>query len=161
MALRRTGRCSKLEKLLTTIERLMEQNSELTSNQIKDILERVEVIASARTIRRGRQSLGWTYQRAHYCQLIRSVNVQKRLAWATANVGDDFCDVIWTDETTVQLESHKQYSCRRKGCTSVLKPRPKHPPKTHVWAGISWEGATAVWTFSETMTAQAGADLEI
>ena len=53
-----------------------------------------------------------------------------------------FEDVIWTDETTVQLESHRRHSYRKVGEAATLKPRPKHPLKLHVWAGISRRGAT-------------------
>ena len=60
----------------------------------------------------------------------------KRLDWAHTYINDDFDDVIWTDETTVQIETHKHY-CYRKGQRSRTKPRPKHPTKVHVWAGIS------------------------
>ena len=45
-------------------------------------------------------------------------------------------DVIWSDETTVQLETHKRYCCRKKGQKPKPKPRPKHPLKLHVWGGI-------------------------
>ena len=53
---------------------------------------------------------------------------------------DDFKNVIWTDETTVQLESHKRFCCRKDGRQPRYKPRPKHSIKVHVWAGISWNG---------------------
>ena len=33
------------------------------------------------------------------------------------------------------------------------KPRPKHPVKLHVWAGISWRGLTRVCIFEGTMNA--------
>ena len=42
---------------------------------------------------------------------------------------DGFDNVIYTDETTVQLESHRRYSYRKKRECATLKPRPKHPTK--------------------------------
>ena len=137
MALERSGRRSKVGTLLTAVELMMELDDELSSIQIQDFLEHAGIIVSERTVRRVREALGWTYRRAHYCQMIRSPNIEKRFIWANANVGDDFHNVIWTDETTVQLQTHKRYSCRKKGCLPTLKPRPKHPVKIHVWGGIS------------------------
>jgi hypothetical protein len=37
------------------------------------------------------------------------------------NQTNDFNNVIWTDETTVQLENHRRFSHRKRG----EKPRPK------------------------------------
>jgi hypothetical protein len=55
-----------------------------------------------------------------------------------------FEDVIWGDETTVQLESHQRHSYRKIGEPATPKPRPKHPLKLHVWAGISRRGPSPV-----------------
>ena len=65
-----------------------------------------------------------------------------------------FHDVIWTDETTVVLDPHKRLSYRKKGGRPTLKPRAKHPTKVHVWAGISWNGATRVCVFTGIMNAE-------
>lgn len=44
--------------------------------------------------------------------------------------------MIWSDETTVQLENHRRYCYRKDGEKPRPKPRPEHPVKVHVWAGI-------------------------
>ena len=62
--------------------------------------------------------------------------------------------MIWTDETTVQLESHRRHSYRKRGEQATLKPRPKHPIKVHVWAGISRRGPTPVVIFEGIMNAE-------
>ena len=46
------------------------------------------------------------------------------------NQTDSFDDVIWSDETSAQLETHHRFCCRKEG----MKPQPKHPVKVHVWA---------------------------
>ena len=45
--------------------------------------------------------------------------------------------IIWSDEASVQLEMHKRHCYRNVGERPTPKPRPKHPIKVHVWAGIS------------------------
>ncbi len=81
----------------------------------------------------------------------------KRFQWAMRNLykvlTGGFDNVIWSDETTVQLESHRRHSYRKKGELAVLKPRPKHPTKLHVWAGISKQGPTPVAIFEGIMNA--------
>ncbi len=43
--------------------------------------------------------------------------------WASANLQDDFEDVIWTDECSVQLEPHRRTCCRKIGEAPRPKPR--------------------------------------
>ena len=75
----------------------------------------------------GRKRLGWTSSGTACYQLIRDVNKQKCLEWALSHRTDDFHDVICSDETTVQLESHCHFCCRKKGQKPRYKPQPKHP----------------------------------
>ena len=101
-----------------------------------------------------------TFSWQAYCQLIREQNKAKRLKWAIENedaaFNSEFTDVAWTDECSVQLESHQRFSCRNRkskqnpsqGKQAIINYylfklyfhtfRPKHPAKVHVWAGISW-----------------------
>ena len=53
-------------------------------------------------------SSGWTFRGSAYCQLIRDVNKEKRLEWALQYKNDK---VIYTDECTVQMESHRRFCC--------------------------------------------------
>ncbi len=84
---------------------------------------------------------------------------QKRLEWAVENTELDFDDVIWTDECTVQLESHRRFCCRKIGEAPRNKPKAKHPVKVHVWAGISLKGATSVCIFEGIMNAPMYVDI--
>ena len=63
---------------------------------------------SESTILLGRRLLGWSFRGSAYCQVIRPLNKLKRLEWAQKYIMhmDDFKNVIWTDETTVQLVSY-------------------------------------------------------
>ena len=61
-----------------------------------------------------------------YCQMIRETNKVKRLSWAREHLHEakqGFLDVIFTDETSIQMESHRRYCCRKKGEPPVYKPR--------------------------------------
>ena len=57
---------------------------------------------------------------------------------------EEFKDVIFTDETTVQLEQHSKICFRKRLQPRQLKQRAKHPIKIHVWGGISLQGATKI-----------------
>lgn len=144
-------------KLTPAIQRLIEvtmrADDETTATQLQAILAARGIYVSLATIVRNRSMLGWIYRGSAYCQLIRQQNKVKRLLWAQANLHDSFDDVIWTDESTVQLENHRRFCYRKEGEKPRTKPRPKHPVKVHVWGGISKKGATAVCVFEGIMAA--------
>ncbi len=76
---------------------------ETTLMQLYETLVKYAVNTSVRTVLQTRQQLGWTYRGSAYCQLIREANQVKRLEWARTYINDDFENVIWSDEATVQL----------------------------------------------------------
>ena len=150
-----SGRPSKVsDYVLKLVERRMGEDDETTATQLHAVLTACGVSISLSTILRSRAMLGWTFRGSKYCQQIRH---QKRFIWVADNylemLENRFEDVIWTDETTVQLESHSRHSYRKIGEAATLKPRPKHPLKLHVWAGISRRGATPIVIFSGIMDA--------
>lgn len=123
-----SGRPTKVTpQVLATVEEQMNKDDETTALQLHKILnDKLGVAINVRTILRCRKALGWTFRGSAYCQLIREANKQARLEWARRYIDeceDGFLDVIWSDESTVQLESHKRYCCRKKGCRPRNKPR--------------------------------------
>ena len=152
--LHKSGRPTKLASAaLQSIENLMQSNDETTGKELKVSLSDSGISVSTTTALKGRRLLGWTRRGTAYCQLIRAPNRAKRLEWAQRNVGKTFDDVIWSDETSVQMESHRRFYCYKKGGKPIYKARPKHPVKVHVWAGISCKGATGVCVFDGIMDA--------
>jgi hypothetical protein len=105
----------------------MEKDDETTAVQLQRILVARRHPLALSTILRSRKKLGWTFRGSAYCQLIREQNKTKRLEWAQRNLAtalnDGFKDVIWTDETTVQLEAHRRFACRKVGQPAKLKTR--------------------------------------
>ena len=72
---------------------------------------------------------------------------------------ETFDDVIWSDESSVQLDHHGRLCFRRKGQPRKLKPKPKHSAKVHVWAGVSKRGATAIVIFTGILTSTRYCDI--
>ena len=140
----------------------MTEDDETTAIQLHQLLTRRGFTLSCRTVLRCRTDLGWTFRGSAYCQLIRSANKEKRLQWAeryVAEAEDGFEDVIWTDECSIQMESHRRFCCRKRGEPAKNKPRPKHPVKVHVWDGISVRGPTPICIFEGTMDADLYLDI--
>ena len=69
-------------------------------------------VVSLSTVLHSRFSLGWTY-----CQMICEANKAMRLHFTRQYLCEaetGFTDVIFTDETTIQLEGHRRFSCMRR-----------------------------------------------
>ena len=79
----------------------------------------------------------------------------KRKEWCEVQIKqkEQFDDVIFTDECTVQLDHHGRLCFRKEKEPRALKQRPKHPAKIHVWGGISKRGATKIIMFNGIMNA--------
>ena len=142
---------------LHLIDDALAEDDELTARKLKSMLEErwPELRVSIPTIKRARKyDLGWIRTHPQYCHLVRVAKKQNRLAWCQERIDekDDFKDVIWSDECSVQLDHHGRLCFGKVKQPRGLKPRSKHPPKVHVWAAISKRGATSVVIFKGIMT---------
>ena len=186
-----SGRCSLVsEAVKVIVEQQMQNDDETTASQLQVLLSSKGFTLCLSTILRCRKSLGWTFRGSAYCQMIRQANKVKRLDWARtyAHEADaGFLDVIFTDETSIQLESHRRFCCRKVGEPPKPKPRyvrvhdvhvytcpcfrlcmylrffsyyrAKHPVKVHVWGGISLRGRTCLCIFEGKMDATMYVDI--
>ena len=152
----RSGRPTKMsEGAKAFIDQQMREDDEMTSHRIKKKLAKRGIVVSSSTVRRTRKQLGWTLQRTGYCQLIRDVNKIKRLEFAQSVLesGDTFHNVIFSDESSISLTQYRRTCYRKADQPAKRKPKPKHPLKVHVWAGISKHGATKICIFDGIMDA--------
>ena len=151
----RSGRPAKLSmEAQAYIDQQMRKNDETTSDQIQKKLGKYGISVCSSTVQRMRKKLGWTLQRTAYYQLIRDPNKVKRLEYAqrVLESGDTF-HVIFSDECSVSLEQYRRTCYRKIDEPTKRKPKPKHPVKVHVWAGISRHGATKICIFDGIMDA--------
>ena len=123
-----SGRPSKITpEMLAIVDEQMEKDDETTATQLKQLLEQHGFSISISTILRHRSRLGWTFRGSAYCQLIRAPNKIKRLNWSLKYKDDilqeNLKDVVWTDECTIQSETHRRFCCRKKGRQAKPKPR--------------------------------------
>ena len=119
-----SGRMSSITwKIKELVEEKMQDDDETTATQLYRMLQDQGITISLRTVLRCRTILGWTFRGSAYCQLVREENKAKRLLWAQQHTEEAFNDVIFTDETTVQLENHRRFCCRK------ISERPKPKPR--------------------------------
>ena len=134
----RSGRNAKLApEAIAYIEEKMQENDELTSRELKEkMANECDIQISEATIRRVRRKLGWKVENARYCQLVREPNKIKRMAFCLKafTEKDVFKNVIFTDETSVQMEQYARVCFHKDGTQPKRKGRPKHPLKVRYMA---------------------------
>ncbi|KAK3108476.1 hypothetical protein FSP39_015728 [Pinctada imbricata] len=133
-------------------------NGELTARKIRDrLFNNFNVDVSVSRIKQLRRELGWKSATKGYCQLISNKNKKVRLEWCCKSLAekDEFLDVIFTDESSVEMSSHGKFyfqnSAPRLHQGTSKRPKPKHAYKVHVWAGISYRGRTSICIFTGNM----------
>ena len=84
------------------VDEQMNKDDKTTTYQLHKLLLERGMRVSISSVLRYCRALGWTYRGSAYCQLIREINKQKRLAWAKQYLNeaeDGFDNVIWSDES--------------------------------------------------------------
>ena len=113
-----SGRPTKISPaVLEIIEAQMCKDDETTAFQLHGILCEYGQHVSLSTVFNSRRLLGWTFRSSSYCQLIRDVNKVKWLEWARQYATEaeaGFNDVIYSNETSIQLETHQCFCCRKQ-----------------------------------------------
>ena len=153
----RGGRPSKITaEIAEYMEQRLEDDNETTSAELQRLIARKfgADISSASICRHLQVSLQWAVVRTRYGPMISAVK-QKRMEFAQMCLdnNDNFDNVIWTDESSVQLKRHCQTMRVKIGRERTFKPAAKHALKVHVWGGISKRGATHIRIFDQTMDA--------
>ena len=120
------------------INMCLEENGELSSSELCFKLKCVfGVSVSTSTVKAARRKLGWVSSNQAYCQTVRAQNRPKRLEYALRCIQtrDKFLDVIFTDESTVKIQTSTGKVFYKIGKDKTLQPKPKHPFQVHVGSG--------------------------
>jgi hypothetical protein len=132
--IKRTSKVSDLHKQY--INYAMTCNPSLTARELQAKICKVfDKTISISRLKFYRKLLGWTSTRTAYCQLISDKNKKFRKQWALhmLKTKEDFSDVIFTDETTVEMCSSGNFSFYQ-AASSIQRdpsraPKPKHSYK--------------------------------
>jgi len=151
----KSGRQPKITlEIKNFIDKSYNDNDEYSARELQKLIKkkfnRIIAVTSIKCVRR---KLGWKKSGPGYCQMIRPANRIKRLLHAQdcLDKNEHFDDVIFTDESTIEIDRHARQCFVKHGVVRKLKPKPKHPYKVHVWGGISRHGRTRLLLFTGIM----------
>lgn len=109
-------------ELLQQIHELMPGNDELTLKVIQRILREEHGVACAMSTIRKVRSMHKMKKPASRVVHVRKVTADQ----------EDYGNVIFTDECSIEMDSHPHSSFRRQGEKPKLMGKPEHPYKVHV-----------------------------
>ena len=151
------------EDIAEYLDKMLEGDDELSISEFHRLIaKKFSLQISAPTIQRFlRLKLNWVTVRARAGPMISNMNKIKRVTFAKHCIAakDPLQDVIWTDESSIQLVRHARSVWIKMGKEPHYKPVAKHPLKVHVWAGILMRGATKICIFDQTMDAPVYVDI--
>ena len=91
--------------------------------------------------------------RIHTVPYMKPIHITQRINFAKELLNDrKWRRTFFLDEFSFQAYSHKKY-CYQNPKERVSKPRPKHPPKVHLIAMISYKGPTRLIIFEHNLKA--------
>lgn len=90
------------------------------------------------------QLFSWTFHGSRYCLMTWTQNQENRIQEAHEKLHNRFENIVWPDESMIQLEKQCTFSYKKAGEVPILKARSKLPFEVMVRAGISRKGETRI-----------------
>ena len=132
---------------------LAEQQTFVTARDIANQLQRKQVVISERTVQRRLNEAGAKYNRPISKPLLTERHRERRLQWAQDHQTMDWDQVIFSDETTIRLNSVKGMFWNLPGKKKVIRTV-KHPLKVNVWGCFSSKGFGRIVCFRQNLDAK-------
>jgi transposase len=115
-------------------------------------------VFTSRTIRNTLHRMGYKNSLPRTVPLLTSTMEAKRVIWARANATRDWPNVLFTDETSIQLSANITRAWHKSGQRPTV-PRTKFPIKLMFWAGVSRDRRTELVLVEGTITGAKYVDL--
>ena len=136
----RVGRPPKVTATMKKrIDRYLGRKDEAVS---KEIVRDLHLPVSARAVRYVRRELGYTASKGQAAIQLSALDKVARVKWCKKHQGDNFSNMIFTDEKPFELYKRRRLSYTKHGRERKKKVTVKYPPKIQCWGGVSRKGKT-------------------
>jgi hypothetical protein len=117
------------------------------------LLERYGIDVSMTSVFRAAHLAGLAPHKRPSKPFLNAAHKNRRLRFAAKFRRQNWRDVLFSDEKTFELFAHpkNQYIWTSSAAEVPPNPTVKHPPKLHVWGGISYYGKTELFIFTGNM----------
>jgi transposase len=134
------------------LQRIVRRHDEEPSTVIADHLEQqCGLHLSAQSVRRRCKEMGLLSLPMTSKPALTEKQKVKRIAFARKHRARRWGNVLFSDETTIQLGSRKRVSRRRKG-EKKFRRAVKYPGKVNVWGCFGSKGFGYIYVFRENLT---------
>ena len=82
---------------------------------------------------------------------VSSTNLNKRIKYCTKYRTFNFKKILFSDESTFQINSNNFRAFKFKGQKRLIKVKKNPDYKVMVWAGVCYEGKTSLHFVTETL----------
>ncbi|CAF1514028.1 unnamed protein product [Adineta ricciae] len=132
---------------------LADQQTFVTVQDIANQLKRERVNVSERTVRRCLNEAGAKYNKPISKPLLTEHHQERRLEWALTHQDMEWDEVIFSDETTIRLNSVKGLVWNLPGKKKFVRTV-KYPIKVNVWGCFSSKGFGRIVCFRQNLDAR-------
>jgi transposase len=129
---------------------LAEEETFITARDIANNLNRKQVVLSERTVRRRLNEAGAKYNRTMSKPLLTERHRENRLKWAQDHKNTNWDQIIFSDESTIRMNSVKGMVWNLPGKKKVVRTV-KHPIKVNVWGCFSSKGFGRIICFKQNL----------
>jgi transposase len=151
----RSGRPSKVTPpLVHTVRAMMKGKKGRSTRRVSALLkERKNLDISRRLVGKIAKDAGLKPYKRRQKPLLSDDQRARRLAFAHKYRHENFRYWLFTDEKTFELFGHPKNNFVWEESAAAVpgSPKVKHPPKVHVWGGISWYGKTKLYVFTQNL----------
>ena len=143
----------------SALARLVSETPLASSKELASKIEtKTGITVTPATIRNTLHSMGYKSSIPQSVPLMTDRTKERRVAWATENAARDWSRVIFSDETTIQLQANITRAWHRNESRPTC-PRPKFRKKAMFWAAISRDFKTELHVVEGAVTARSYIEL--
>jgi transposase len=133
------------------IKRIFEQNPTKGCQKLIDqVNNKLHINLSVQTLRSYQKKLGFKFGRCKQVPFLKPSHKLARIAFARRHRKTDWTPYIFSDEKTFFLDGGN-FGVRYVVGHRPTQPKIKHPPKVHVWWGISLTYRIKPYIFDENL----------
>lgn len=132
---------------------LHQQKPKLSTPQLQRELKKRKIEVGQHIIKRRLHEAGIKFISPIRKPLLTKTHIERRLKWAFENQSTDWNNVIFTDETTIQIGYNKKKFWQDPRERLVIRTV-KHPLKVHVWGCFSRKGFGKIIIFQKNLNSQ-------
>jgi len=116
----------------------------------REIVDTMHLNCTPKTVNNYLNSEGYKWKHVRDTFLLEERYINQRLEFCKKHRNDDRSRTIFLDESAFRLHSSSSFAYQKES-NPIIHPKPKYCHKVNACAGISLQGSTRLFTFTENL----------